>query len=77
MLLNAASSDTYRDLLLNMEKKKLISSLEIWIEMRDIRNRIVHEYLPNQVKNIYDLIMGQFKEEILALTGKIKMINPD
>jgi uncharacterized protein YutE (UPF0331/DUF86 family) len=75
--LNAASSDTYRDLLLIMEKKKLISSLEIWIEMRDIRNRIVHEYLPNQVKNIYDLIMGQFKEEILALTGKIKMINPD
>ncbi|HVO72508.1 MAG TPA: nucleotidyltransferase substrate binding protein [Ignavibacteriaceae bacterium] len=75
--LNAAASGTFRDLLLNMQKQNLISSLEIWIDMRDIRNRIVHEYLPHEVKNIYDLIMGEFKDEILTSAGKIKMINPE
>jgi len=35
------SSDTYRDLLLNMEKQNIISTVERWVDMRDIRNRIV------------------------------------
>lgn len=67
-------SDTYRDLLLNMEKLNLISSVEIWVDMRDIRNRVVHDYLPDQIKDIFDLIMGEFKDEILSVSGKIKLI---
>ena len=34
--LYTVNSGTYRDLLLNMEKQDLISSVEIWIDMRDI-----------------------------------------
>jgi len=68
------SSDTYRDLLLNMEKQKIISAVETWVDMRDIRNRIVHDYLPNHIKNIYDLIMDEFKEELISLKGKITLI---
>jgi hypothetical protein len=68
------ASDTYRDLLLNMEKKGMISSVELWIDMRDIRNRIVHDYLPDQIKNIYDLIMNDFKSELLSVQKKIEQI---
>ncbi len=71
------SSDTYRDLLLNMEKQKLISSVEMWVDMRDIRNRIVHDYLPQQIKNIYDLIMDEFKDELHAVNAKIKAISTE
>ena len=68
------ASDTYRDLLLKMEKLDIISAIELWIVMRDIRNRIVHDYLPHQIKNIFDLIMTEFKDELLQLNQKIKSI---
>jgi len=71
----AVPSDSYRELLLQMEKKKMISSVEKWIDMRDIRNRIVHDYLPNQIERIYELIMGEFSEELFALRSKIKDLN--
>jgi uncharacterized protein YutE (UPF0331/DUF86 family) len=72
--LYTVASDTYRDLLLNMEKQGLISAVEIWVDMRDIRNRIVHDYLPEQVKNIFDLIMNKFKIELLSARKKIEQI---
>lgn len=72
--LYAYSTDTYRDLLLNMEKQGLISEVERWIDMRDIRNRIVHDYLPHQIKSIYDLVMGEFNDELSMVNEKIKMI---
>ena len=75
--LYAISSDTYRDLLSAMVKQNIISSVEIWVDMRDLRNRIVHDYLPHQIKSIYDLIMGEFKDELLALKDKINKINLD
>jgi uncharacterized protein YutE (UPF0331/DUF86 family) len=72
--LNTVSAETYRDLLLNMEKLKIISSVGIWIDMRDIRNRVVHDYLPHQIKEIYDLIMGEFKDELLLARQKIETV---
>ncbi len=68
------NSDTYRDLLLNMEKQQMISNADIWIDMRDIRNRIVHDYLPGQVKNIFDLVMGDFKTELVNTKHRIEVI---
>ncbi len=67
------SSETYRDLLLKMEKLNLISSVEIWVDMRDIRNRVVHDYLPNQVKNIFDLVMGEFANELFELKKRVEV----
>jgi uncharacterized protein YutE (UPF0331/DUF86 family) len=75
--LYTVKSDTYRDLLLNIEKQKIISSVAIWIDMRDIRNRIVHDYLPNQIKDIFDLVMGEFKEELLKVKYKIETLGSE
>ncbi len=38
--------------------------------MRDVRNRIVHGYLPEEIKDIYDSIMGTFGKELLSLKEK-------
>lgn len=68
------SSDTFRDLLLNMEKQNMISSIDIWIEMRDLRNRIVHVYLPDQIKSIYDLVTSDFKNELILVKQNIIVV---
>ena len=66
----AENADTLRDLLNRMEKLNLITSVECWFSMREVRNRIVHDYLPHEVKEMYDDIMGPFGQELLTLNEK-------
>jgi len=61
------TSDSLRDLLGRMEKLGLVSSVQLWIEMRDQRNRIVHEYLPEKIKQIYRELVGKMSKELLAV----------
>lgn len=65
------NSDTLRDLLNRMEKMRLISSTALWIEIRDVRNRIIHEYLPEKVKSIYDDVTGKMAGELIQLKKKL------
>ncbi len=62
-------SDTARDLLNRMEKLGMTSSVEMWFKMRDVRNRIVHDYLPEQIKQMYDDIMDLFGPELIRCAG--------
>lgn len=71
-LMFAENSETLRDLLNRMEKLHLISSSEIWFKMRDVRNRIVHDYLPEKIKDMYDSIINEFGKELLKLLDIIK-----
>ena len=75
MYLYGENSETIRDLLNRMEKTDLIESTYLWMEMRDIRNRIVHDYLPEQIKKIYDLIIDKFGKELSRLRYKISNIH--
>ncbi|MEI6515583.1 MAG: nucleotidyltransferase substrate binding protein [bacterium] len=70
----AEESDTLRDRLNRMEKLELISSVEQWFNMRDVRNRIVHDYLPNEIKQMYDDIMGPFAVELKLCTDKARQL---
>jgi hypothetical protein len=54
----AAPSESFRDLLLRMEKLGFISEMGIWLTMRDVRNRIAHEYLPDELAKIYASLVG-------------------
>lgn len=65
----AGTTETLRDRLGLMHKLGLVSNTEIWIEMREVRNKIAHEYLPEQVCRIYNEILGRFQSE-LDLTDK-------
>ncbi len=60
----AEVSDTLRDLLNRMEKLGLVSAVELWFDMRDVRNRIVHDYLPGETREMYEDIMGPFAAEL-------------
>jgi hypothetical protein len=68
------NSETLRDLLLYSEKLGLITSVDIWLEMREVRNRIVHDYIPDQQKLLYDDIMGSFIDEIRNTCNKISVM---
>lgn len=68
------SSETLRDLLLYAEKLNFITSTEIWFEMREVRSRIVHDYFPEQQKQLFADITGPFFNEIRYIQKKIKGI---
>ncbi len=57
-------SETIRDLLGRMEKLGLVSSVRLWMEMRDVRNRIVHDYVPERREQLYALLTNEFYEEV-------------
>lgn len=69
-LREAAPSETFRDLLLRMEKVGLISDRQTWLDMRDVRNRIAHEYLPEELAKIYAAIVGWGGPEFMRLREK-------
>ncbi|MES1999075.1 MAG: nucleotidyltransferase substrate binding protein [Pseudomonadota bacterium] len=70
----AAPSETFRDLLLRMAKIGLITDLETWLNMRDIRNRIAHEYLPTELAHIYAGIVETAAVELRRLADKTSQI---
>ena len=72
--LQAEQSQTLRDGLHQMEKLELISNIDIWLEMRDIRSRIVHDYVPEKIAEMYQLIRGEFYNELRQLDQKLKKI---
>lgn len=71
----AAPSETFRDLLLRMEKLGFISDIDTWLKMRDVRNRIAHEYLPQELAMIYDAIVGMCATEMRRLNEKLSDIS--
>ncbi len=67
----AAPSESFRDLLLRMEKVDFISDTGIWLRLRDVRNRIAHEYLPGELEKIYLMITGLANREMRRLAEKV------
>lgn len=67
----ASTSQTFRDGLNKMEKLGLITDATLWLQMRDVRNKIVHDYLPGQTQKMFDDIMGAFFAEMKMSKGKI------
>ena len=71
ILMFAETSETLRDQLNRMEKLNLITETSTWMAMRDVRNRIVHDYLPEDVKQIYQEIKGKFSDELFFMRTQI------
>ena len=71
ILMFAETSETLRDQLNRMEKLNLITETSTWMAMRDVRNRIVHDYLPEDVKQIYPEIRGKFSDELFFMRTQI------
>jgi uncharacterized protein with HEPN domain len=54
-----------------MHKLSLVSSVQLWVAMRDIRNRIVHDYLPEKLKELNDMIMGEMGAELSSAKNHV------
>ena len=67
----AERSETTRDLLNRMEKLEIITSVGLWFEMRNVRNRIVHDYLPGAFGQIIEDICSHFGEELRGVKKKL------
>lgn len=65
-----APSESFRDLLQRMEKYGVITAASLWIEMRDTRNRIAREYLPDEFAKIYADIAGPAATELRHLLAQ-------
>lgn len=70
----AVNSESYRDLLANAAKWGLIGDVEQWFRMRDLRNRIVQDYLPEKLAEIYALIVGDYAPELLRLRDRLSVL---
>ena len=64
------ASETFRDLLLRMEKLGFISNHNRWLILRDMRNRVAHEYLPGELLHLYEGITGTAVPEFRTLVAK-------
>jgi uncharacterized protein with HEPN domain len=54
-----------------MEKLGLISGHERWIGLRDLRNRVVHDYLPAELAQLYALIIDDAVPEFRRLSAAV------
>ena len=52
-----AYSGTLIDTILYAEKFKLIGSAKVWIEIRELRNKISHEYARKDLEDIFDQVL--------------------
>ena len=63
LYIDGISEGSIRDMFLRMEKRGIITrSVDEWIGIRNLRNKIAHEYVPEQRKEMYDIINGFFPE---------------
>lgn len=53
------------------EKKGLIASAKVWIEIRELRNKIAHENATKDLKIIFDQVMQQ-TPIVLSLKSKLQ-----
>ena len=56
--LDLDTQGTIRDRINRAEKKELIASSDIFVEIRMIRNDIAHEYLPEAIRDIFGKVLS-------------------
>jgi len=66
----AAPSESFRDLLLRMEKLGFISETSVWLTLRDVRNRNAREYLPDELAKIIASLVGTAATEFSRLRDR-------
>lgn len=55
--LDLDSQGTIRDRINRAEKKELIASSDVFVEIRMVRNDIAHEYLPEAIRDIFGKVL--------------------
>ena len=69
---NISPTDNFRDLIHYMHKQQLIDDENTWFEMRVVRNKITHDYLPIQIEAMYHTIITAFATEVAHVNRMIE-----
>lgn len=75
-VLDLESQGTIRDRINRAEKKELIASSDVFVEIRMVRNEIAHEYLPEAIHDIFGKVLAltpyllEGVERTMAYCGK-------
>ncbi len=64
-------AESFGDLMSNCEKLQIITNQDIWFDMRLIRNKISHDYLPNQLQEMLQFITNEFYSELKNISQRI------
>lgn len=65
------SPGTVRDRIYRGEKKRLLSDAEVFTKIRLLRNNIAHEYIPEEILEIFKDVM-QYTPELLDAVQRIQ-----
>lgn len=65
-----AFDGSFRDILNRSEKLNLIESADTWLEIRDLRNVVVHEYSDSDLKIIFEKLL-KHTQLLLELEKKL------
>jgi uncharacterized protein YutE (UPF0331/DUF86 family) len=57
-----------------MHKLGIVSNVELVMDMRDVRNRVVHDYAPQQRERLHRDIRGRFYAELLRVVDRTARI---
>jgi len=61
---------TVRDLFDACEKRGFIDSAARWMKMREDRNRVVHEYIDDELVRLYESLVG-YASDLFAFRSRI------
>jgi len=65
------SPGTVRDRINKAEKRGLIESADIFIEIRVLRNQIAHEYIQDEIKEMFEKVLG-YTPQLLDCVERIQ-----
>jgi hypothetical protein len=71
----AKTSDTLRDRLLIMQKLDIADNIDFWFEARMLSNKIVHTYINEKLKDLYDEVFKKSKIIFKAFERIEKYLN--
>ena len=72
--LEGTKEGSLRDILGYMQRLNLVTDPLMWFEMRDVRNKIVHDYLPEQTAELLHLIAKKYTQELVLTCQKLQKI---
>lgn len=62
---------TFKDFLNQAEKQKIIASVAAWMEVRELRNKIAHEYEENDLLKIFESVLIE-APKLLTIRSSLK-----
>lgn len=72
----AGTGSTVRDCLGLMCKLGLVHQVDQWMEMREMRNRIAHDYLFDKVSGIYSLLIESYRPVVTeAVNAAVRYVD--